>query len=90
MNRFRPDVDAADLRARFAARGEIVLLSVGRLQRRKGHDSAIAAIALLKKRGVLIQYLVIGAGEERHRLDALVSTAGLDDCVHFLGEVSAA
>lgn len=90
VNRFRPDVDAADLRARFAARSETVLLSVGRLQRRKGHDSAIAAIALLKEQGVPIQYLVIGVGDERQRLEALASISGVDDCVHFLGEVSAA
>src|SRR5688572_24675142 len=35
--RFRPEVDATEIRQRVAPNGETVLLSVGRLQTRKGH-----------------------------------------------------
>lgn len=86
--RFRPDVDGSEIRARHGAAGQVILLSVGRLQRRKGHDHAIAAIAQLD-RSIAVRYLVVGDGEERARLEALAGQYGVRDRVTFLGEVPA-
>lgn len=86
--RFRPDVDGSALRARHAPGAGLVLLSVGRLQRRKGHDLTIQAIARLES-GPPVTYLIAGEGEERPRLEALVASLHLQDRVRFLGEVAA-
>ena len=86
--RFRPEVDGSAIRARFAADPVTLLLSVGRLQRRKGHDLAIAAVARLGP-SIPVKYLIVGDGEERRRLEALAVEVSVQDRVHFLGEVSA-
>lgn len=85
--RFHPRVDTGDIRAQFRADGRTILLSVGRLQRRKGHDLAIEAVSRLD-RTVPVSYLIVGDGEERARLEALVVERRVQDRVHFLGEVS--
>jgi phosphatidylinositol alpha-1,6-mannosyltransferase len=88
VERFHPANDGSRLRARFAAGAKIVLLSVGRLQRRKGHDLAIEAMSRLD-RSLSIQYLIAGDGEERSRLEALAAGLDVQDRVTFLGEVPA-
>lgn len=64
------------------------LLTVGRLQQRKGHDVVIKAIAELKKRGVFYQYRIAGDGEEKPHLQALCTQLGVADQVVFLQEIS--
>ena len=41
--RFHPGADDGSLRRRLAPEGTILLLSVSRLQKRKGHDLVLAA-----------------------------------------------
>jgi phosphatidylinositol alpha-1,6-mannosyltransferase len=64
-----------------------VLLSVGRLQRRKGHDTTIQAVALLGRHFPHLQYLIAGDGQERNRLEDLARASGIASRVAFLGEV---
>ncbi|PYQ87564.1 MAG: hypothetical protein DMG03_05500 [Acidobacteria bacterium] len=60
-DRFHPRVDGSAVRRRYAAdASDVLLLSVGRLQRRKGHDVAIQAVAALRSRCPNVRY-VIGA-----------------------------
>lgn len=87
--RFRPALDASRVRARYAGSDEMLILSVGRLQRRKGHDVAIHAAARLRQQGRRIKYLIVGEGEEGPRLKQLVAEAGLETTVSFVGAVSA-
>lgn len=88
--RFRPDIDAADLRRRLAPSGETVLLSVGRLQTRKGHDLMIQAVRLLTREGDRkLRYVIVGDGLDRARLETLVDECGVRDYVTFIGEVTA-
>jgi phosphatidyl-myo-inositol dimannoside synthase len=86
--RFRPDLDAADIRHQLAPHHEFVLLSVGRLQTRKGHDLMIQAVRLLAQRRSL-RYVIIGTGKERARLEALVDACGVRESVTFCGDVPA-
>lgn len=65
-----------------------VVLTVGRLQRRKGHDVMIQAIALLRNRCPDLLYAIVGDGEERARLEAMTGELGVGDHVRFHGEVS--
>lgn len=89
-NRFSPSVSGSAVRKRFVRGNEILLVSVGRLQRRKGHDLAIAAVSKLQAEGKQVRYLIVGDGEERPRLERLVHEAGVAERVHFIGEVAGA
>jgi phosphatidylinositol alpha-1,6-mannosyltransferase len=89
--RFRPDVSGAEtLRGRHADGNEVLLLSVGRLQKRKGHDLVIKALAADRRGLKHVKYVIAGDGEERKALEALAADCGVGDRVTFLGEVSAA
>ena len=88
--RFRPDIDATEIRRRLAPRGETVLLSVGRLQTRKGHDLMIQAVGhLTRQHHRSLRYVIVGDGQERSRLEALVDQCGVREYVTFSGEVPA-
>jgi phosphatidyl-myo-inositol dimannoside synthase len=84
--RFHPAADPAGWRRQFAPAGEILFLSVGRLQRRKGHDLVLRAMAQLTD--LPIRYLIAGDGPTRAALAEQVRQAGLDNRVAFLGVVS--
>jgi phosphatidylinositol alpha-1,6-mannosyltransferase len=84
-DRFRPDADPGDWRRRFAPNGEILLLSVGRLQRRKGHDLVLSALARWRDTDPRVHYLIAGEGDYRPILETQAREAGLDGRVTFAG-----
>ncbi len=87
-NRFHPGVDGRRLRSTLASEGDTVLLSVGRLQRRKGHDLVINALAALARTCPRLKYVIVGDGEERERLEQLATAQGVADRVVFAGQVA--
>ncbi|HEX6209274.1 MAG TPA: glycosyltransferase family 4 protein, partial [Methylomirabilota bacterium] len=86
-SRFHPGVEASALRQSLARPGEVVFLSVGRLQRRKGHDLVLAALARLAGGDQPIRYVIAGDGPERERLEAQAASLGVSDRVCFQGAV---
>ncbi len=60
-----------------------VILTVGRLQLRKGHDTVIKALPAVKKRFKNIRYLIAGIGEEENYLKGLVREVGGEEHVIF-------
>lgn len=87
--RFRPGLPADDLRSSLGVRpGQHLVLSVGRLMRRKGFDNVIRALPMLRARGIDAHYAVIGIGEDREHLSDLAQQHGVADRVHLLGHVS--
>ncbi len=68
--------------------GRKVIITVGRLQARKGQDMMIRATALLKHQFPEILYGVIGRGECLESLQALTAELGLNDHVQFLTDVT--
>ena len=64
------------------------LLSVGRLQLRKGHDNVIRAVAALGESCPDLVYDIAGTGEERSKLEELARTLGVEQRVRFLGAVA--
>jgi phosphatidylinositol alpha-1,6-mannosyltransferase len=78
---------ATALRQRLAKEGETVLLTVGRLQRRKGHDVTLQALATLRSAGLPLRYVIVGDGEERARLEALAHSLGVAAFTEFVGRV---
>lgn len=88
-NRFRPGLAAADLRASIGVTvGQRLILTVGRLQRRKGFDNVIRSLPWLREQGIDAHYAVIGIGEEQGYLQQLAAELGVADRVHLLGHVS--
>ncbi|MBI5682439.1 MAG: glycosyltransferase family 4 protein [Deltaproteobacteria bacterium] len=65
-----------------------VLLTVARLDERKGHDMVIRAMSSLKGQFPDIVYLIVGRGREEQRIRNLVREEGLEDLVVFAGYVS--
>ncbi len=88
--RFSPGVDGQYLRQRYAPDGGPILLSVGRLQRRKGHDLAIQAVARLRASMPGLRYVIVGDGDERVRLNEIARAQGVEDVVIFAGEATPA
>lgn len=67
--------------------GKINILTVGRLQRRKGQDMMIRALPMLASAFPNINYAIVGGGHERQALEALADEMGVTAMVQFLGEV---
>lgn len=69
--------------------GDWPILYVGRLartERRKGLESVIAAVKLLREREVAVTLNIVGDGDDRARLQGLATSAGLgDESARFLG-----
>ncbi len=86
IDRFTPGVDP-DVRARLRWSDRRVILTVGRLQRRKGHDVLIRALPDIRARVPEVLYAIVGDGEERAGLERLAASTGVVDAVRFLGEV---
>jgi len=90
IERFRPGLPCDDLKAKIGLLvDEKLILSVGRLQRRKGFDMVIRSIPELCKTGLVARYALIGIGEDRDYLYNLAEELGVADKVHLLGHVDA-
>ena len=87
--RFKPGLPYADLHARLGlSADQKLLLSVGRLSRRKGFDSVIKALPQLVAEGFQMHYAIIGVGEDQDYLRELSKDCGVEAFVHLLGHVS--
>jgi len=84
---FRPGVDTAAVRERYGLLDGRWLLSVARLSRHKGVDTALRALAALAGRYPELRYAVVGSGEELEALLAEARQLGVGDRVRFLTEV---
>jgi D-inositol-3-phosphate glycosyltransferase len=91
---FRP-LDRAEARRKIGYSGGPLLLFVGRLERLKGVEIAIRALALLKDRAhPNLRLLVLGEDSrdgdesEKERLKAIASSLDVRDRIEFLGSVA--
>ena len=64
-----------------------LILSVGRLRAKKGLDTLIDACRLLRGRGLLFRCEIVGYGEERDRLQAMIDSYELTDRVALTGKL---
>lgn len=88
IERFRPGLPCQDLRDGIGLRpGAHLLLSVGRLSRRKGFDTVIRCLPALCAAGYDVHYAIVGIGEDRAYLESVASEAGVRERVHLLGHV---
>ncbi len=88
IERFRPGLPFQDLRDSLGLQaGAMLVLSVGRLSRRKGFDTVIRALPALRASGLDVHYAIIGIGEDETYLKELVCELDVSDYVHALGHV---
>ena len=87
--RFHPAPVDEELRRSVNVSGDKkLILSVGRLMRRKGFDNVIRSLPILLEQGLIIEYALIGIGNEKTYLQELAEELNVAEHVHFLGHVS--
>jgi phosphatidyl-myo-inositol dimannoside synthase len=91
VERFCPKPARMDLRKKLL--GNLydgrVILTVGRLVARKGHDMVIRALPFVRQSISDIAYLIVGDGPYRTELETLAVATGVQDRVIFAGRVPA-
>ncbi len=80
QDRFRPIDDRASAKAKLGVQGPLVI-AIGGLLPRKGHDVVIEAVAALPG----VSLLIAGHGPARADLEALIARLGVGDRVRLLG-----
>ena len=89
LDRFRPGLPHDDLKAKIGLGiGQKLIVSVGRLSRRKGFDQVIRALPRLLEGGLDVDYAVIGIGQDFDYLRAVANELGVSKRVHLLGHVT--
>jgi phosphatidylinositol alpha-1,6-mannosyltransferase len=85
--RFRPGIDPRHVRERYGLHHGRWLLSVARLTRHKGIDTALQALSRLAPEYPDLYYAVVGRGEEREALAREAGDLGVAGRVRFLTDV---
>lgn len=85
--RFAPVESDAAARDQLGWRDRRVILTVGRLQARKGHARMIQALPQIVRRIPGVLYAIAGEGEMRAQLQAMTQSLSLGHHVAFLGEL---
>lgn len=85
--RFVPAPRCDQTRAQLGWDQRRVVLTVGRLQKRKGHDMLIRALPEIRRAVPNVLYAILGEGEEMPALVKLADQLGVSEQVQFLGEV---
>ncbi len=85
--RFVPAEKNIDIRSQLGWNEGPVILTVGRLQKRKGQDMLIKALPAIKQAIPDVLYAIIGGGEELVNLQNLVDELDLQNNVMFMSEI---
>jgi phosphatidylinositol alpha-1,6-mannosyltransferase len=87
IRRFVPAPRNPSIRRELGWQDRPVVLTVGRLQKRKGHDQMIRALVEVRKTIPEVLYCIIGDGEERPTLEQLIQQKCVGGHVQLMGEV---
>lgn len=85
---FVPASRDADVRRALGWGDRPVLLTVGRLQKRKGHDMMIRALSQVREAIPDVLFAIVGSGEELEPLKQLVEAEGEQNHVLFHGKLA--
>ena len=86
--RFIPAEKNVDIKNALGWQDRPVILTVGRLQKRKGQDMLIKALVTIKQDIPNVLYVIIGDGDEKSALKKLTQKLQLQDNVLFMNEIS--
>ncbi|MFT2090400.1 glycosyltransferase family 4 protein [Paraglaciecola sp. 2405UD69-4] len=87
-NLFKPASRNPELRTKFGWNDRPVLLTVSRLEPRKGHETLVKSLVALKQEVPDILYAIIGGGPQKEAIEKLVAELKLKDHVMFMSELS--
>ena len=85
LDRFSTGVSGAAIRAEFGLGTAPVVGTVSRLAPNRGHELLLRAFRDVIDNLPEVRLLIVGKGENRHRLEAMVQTLGLAHSVIFTG-----
>jgi phosphatidylinositol alpha-1,6-mannosyltransferase len=85
-DRFLPQ-DVYTQRINHKLEDSFVVLTVTRLVERKGIDTVLKALSVLKNEIQNIRYFIVGEGPDREKLEQLARTLEVDHLVTFCGKV---
>lgn len=77
-----------EIKNRLALKNKKILITVGRLQSRKGHDLVLKALPQIIRSVPNLVYLIIGQGPELKNLQTYAVNNGLSGQIRFLDSVS--
>jgi len=76
------------LKEKYDLGNKLVLLSVGRLVKRKGFDKVIEAMPAVLKHAPNLIYILLGGGEELENIEFKISNLKLNDSVKIITDAS--
>lgn len=85
---FVPALPNPEFKQQMGWQDRFVVLTVGRLQQRKGQDMLIRATAELAKQHPQLLYVIVGNGDQKPTLEALINELGVQQHVQLLAEIS--
>jgi len=85
---FHPEGKSRYLVEKHRLQDKQVIMTVGRLDERKGHDMVIRAVSHVVKQFPNVVYMIVGKGREEQRLKKLADNLKLQDLVVFAGFVA--
>ncbi|MBU6391732.1 MAG: glycosyltransferase family 4 protein [Planctomycetota bacterium] len=85
---FRPQEKSQHLIEKYNLHGKQVIMTVGRLDERKGHDMVMRAITQLIKQFPTLVYMIVGKGREEQRLESFAESLKLRGSIIFTGFVT--
>ena len=84
---FHPGIRPERISKEFGIGRDPLLLTVGRLVKKKGHETVLRSLPGVLKKFPNLKYLIVGDGPERVRLQDLASELGLTSCVRLAGDI---
>jgi len=90
LNPFLGDNTIENVKPRLDTESEknsFTLLTVGRMVQRKGYQSVLYALKLLKDDGIDFKYKIVGDGPYKNEVLGMIGMLGLEDHVDLLGVV---
>jgi len=87
LDSFYPAPAPSWLKSKYHLGSGPILATVGRLVRKKGHDTILSCLPQVVKEFPTLRYLIVGDGPERSRLQELTASLGLTEQVVFTGNV---
>ncbi|MEJ2455478.1 MAG: glycosyltransferase family 4 protein [Candidatus Thiodiazotropha sp.] len=86
VGRFRPDVDATEVKREFAIQADDFIVGIVAVIRTwKGHPYLVEAVKELIQRGYDLRLMIVGTGPYEPTLKQLVAELGIEDRVIFTG-----
>ncbi|HBP90300.1 MAG TPA: glycosyltransferase family 4 protein [Nitrospirales bacterium] len=87
--RFHPTVPTNEFRKKLLGprHKDRIILTIGNLVSRKGHDMVIRALPRVLKSALDVTYLIVGEGPYRSQLERLAKDMQVEDRVVFAGQV---